>query len=65
MATTALISVTEYLATSYRPDCDYLVGEVLKRNLGEREYSWLQGRFIRYLAEYELVLGFFASRNSR
>jgi Uma2 family endonuclease len=36
------ISVSEYLATSYRPDCDYVDGEVQERNLGEREHAILQ-----------------------
>ena len=36
------VSVSEYLATSYRPDCDYVDGEVLERNLGEREHAILQ-----------------------
>jgi Uma2 family endonuclease len=35
----AAISVTEYLNTSYRPDCDYVNGEVLERNVGEYEHS--------------------------
>jgi Uma2 family endonuclease len=32
----------EYLRTVYRPDCDYVDGEVLERNLGEKEHSILQ-----------------------
>lgn len=32
----------EYLATSYRPDCDYVDGEIEERNLGEKEHSILQ-----------------------
>ena len=31
----------EYLATSYRPDCDYVDGEIEERNLGEKEHSIL------------------------
>ncbi len=42
MATNTLISVSEYLNTSYHPDCDYVDGEVLERNLGEFEHSTLQ-----------------------
>ena len=33
------VSVSEYLNTSYRPDCDYVDGEVVERNVGEREHS--------------------------
>lgn len=32
----------EYLRTVYRPDCDYVDGEVLERPLGEKEHSILQ-----------------------
>jgi Uma2 family endonuclease len=37
-----LISVAEYLATSYRPDCDYIDGHTEERNLGEWDHSNLQ-----------------------
>lgn len=40
------IPVEVYLATSYRPDCDYVDGEVLERNLGEKEHSILQRALI-------------------
>jgi len=43
MAASTQISVDEYLRTSYRPDCDYVDGEVLERNLGERDHSRPQG----------------------
>jgi Uma2 family endonuclease len=42
MSTPTLISVEHYLATSYRPDCDYIEGEVRERNLGETEHARLQ-----------------------
>jgi Uma2 family endonuclease len=42
MATSTLISVSEYLSTSYRPDCDYVNGEVQERNLGEYDHGKLQ-----------------------
>ncbi len=35
MATGALVSVDEYLRTSYRPDCDYVDGILVERNVGE------------------------------
>ena len=50
MATRTLISVEEYLSTSYRPDCDYVDGEVVERNLGEWDHSRLQTRLLVYLA---------------
>lgn len=42
----ARVPVDEYLATSYRPDCDYVDGEVLERNLGEKEHSVLKRALI-------------------
>ncbi|SRR5712691_4875323 len=45
-ATRALISVEEYLTTVYQPDCDYVDGEVLERNMGERDHAWLQAALI-------------------
>ncbi len=54
MATTqTLISVEEYLRTSYRPDCDYIDGEVLERNLGEKPHARLQMFFLLFLAQHE------------
>jgi Uma2 family endonuclease len=46
MATNTLIPVSEYLRTSYSPDCDYVDGEVQERNLGELDHSDLQLRFL-------------------
>ena len=36
----------EYLATSYRPDCEYVDGEIEERNMGEKEHSVLQQALI-------------------
>jgi Uma2 family endonuclease len=35
-------SLAEYLRTSYRPDCDYVDGEVRERNLGEFDHAAVQ-----------------------
>lgn len=42
MATSTLIPVSEYLNTVYRPDCDYIDGELRERNVGERPHAQLQ-----------------------
>jgi Uma2 family endonuclease len=47
----ARVPVEEYLATSYRPDCDYVEGEVEKRNVGEFDHSFLQGLLFRLFFE--------------
>jgi Uma2 family endonuclease len=44
MSARTLISVEEYLASSYEPDCDYVDGHIEERNLGERPHSRLQYR---------------------
>ena len=49
MATETLVSVEEYLGTSYRPDREYIDGNVLERNLGERDHSRLQMAISGYL----------------
>src|SRR5579862_3668618 len=48
MKTAELISVEEYLHTTYDPDCDYVDGEVQERNLGERDHSVTQGEAYFY-----------------
>ena len=35
------VLVEEYLETCYRPDCDYLEGELLERNVGEWDHRKL------------------------
>ncbi len=43
MSSATLVSVQDYLATGYRPDRDFIDGELQERNLGELEHSLLQG----------------------
>ncbi len=50
MATLATIAVSEYLATVYRPDRDYIDGEVQERNLGEKPHGALQGLFSNFFS---------------
>ena len=49
MQTGTIIPVEEYLATDYSPDCDYVDGQVLKRNVGEYDHSKLQMVLAAYL----------------
>jgi Uma2 family endonuclease len=49
MASRTLVSLEEYLHTSYRPDCDYVDGEIVERNVGETDHSDCQGRIYAYL----------------
>ena len=54
MATATSIPLNEYLATTYRPDCDYIDGEVKERHLGEISHSFAQ-----------FILASFFNRNSK
>jgi Uma2 family endonuclease len=42
MPASVLVSVEEYLNTSFHPDCDYVDGRLVERNLGELDHSDLQ-----------------------
>ena len=60
MASRTLVSVEEYLRTSYRPDCDYVDGEIVERNLGELDHSDLQSEISAYFRSRRKKLGVFA-----
>ncbi len=47
----AVVALQDYLTTSYRPDCEYLEGELLERNGGEWDHSKLQARLIVYFSQ--------------
>ena len=48
-----LVAENEYLHTSYRPDCDYVDGFVLERNLGQHDHSRLQFLILLALGAHE------------
>ena len=43
MGSSALVSVDEYLRTTYRPDRDYIDGELEERRVGEQPHANVQG----------------------
>jgi len=51
------VTVEEYLHTMYRPDCDYVDGIVLERNIGEKGHSKAQGKLLFYLHQRRDELG--------
>jgi Uma2 family endonuclease len=55
MATEALVSINEYLHTSYDPDCDYVDGVIEERNFGEYDHARLQ----------TLIGGYFLAREKQ
>ncbi|MFP5226251.1 MAG: Uma2 family endonuclease [Acidobacteriota bacterium] len=46
-----------YLQTDFRPDCDYVDGEILERNVGEREHSFLQLKIAMLISQHEREWG--------
>ncbi len=48
MPSRTLVSVDEYLHTSYDPDCDYVDGAIVERNVRELDHSDLQGEIVVY-----------------
>ena len=48
MSSRTLVSVDEYLHTSYAPDCDYVDGAIVERNVGELDHSDLQSEIVAY-----------------
>ncbi len=57
MATATIVALSEYLDTSYRPDREYIDGEILERNVGESDHSRLQALLIGYLVNRESQWG--------
>jgi len=49
MPAATLVSLEEYLKTSYEPDCDYVDGVLVERNLGDWDHSNLQTALTIYL----------------
>jgi Uma2 family endonuclease len=57
MGATTLISVAEYLNTSYSPDREYIDGHIVERNLGEKTHSSIQRNLIVFLGNRSRELG--------
>jgi Uma2 family endonuclease len=53
MASATLIPVAEYLSTSYRPDREYIDGEVLERNVGKWEHARIQWLLALWFGRHE------------
>jgi Uma2 family endonuclease len=53
MSVGTLLSVEDYLNTSYSPDMEYRDGVLVERNVGEKEHARLQALLTRYLGNHE------------
>ncbi len=54
MATTHLIPVGEYLGSTYRPDVDYVDGQIEERNVGDYDHADVQSQLLFLLRTHEL-----------
>jgi Uma2 family endonuclease len=57
MSARTLISVEDYLASSYEPDCDYVDGHIEERNAGELSHSIVQLKVGSYLLTHFEKMG--------
>ena len=67
MSTAALVSLQDYLTTTYHPDCDYVDGVLVERNVGQKDHSKLQGGVLVwfYARRQELRLAAFVEQRIR
>lgn len=60
-----LVTVEEYLHTDYSPDCDYVDGAILERNVGEKDHSKAQWEILFYLRQRRKQWNIFAIQELR
>jgi Uma2 family endonuclease len=65
MRTAACVSIDEYLNSSYEPDCEYVDGELLERNVGEIDHGGLQLIIGWWLKSRAKQLGIYAFSDTR
>lgn len=56
MGAATLVSVEEYLRTSYSPDREYIDGRIVERNLGEKTHSSIQGSLLGWFWDHRKEL---------
>jgi Uma2 family endonuclease len=65
MATALPIPLHEYLATNYRPDCEYVDGEIRERNVGKWEHARVQWLLALWFGTHEKEWGITGSTEQR
>ena len=65
MASATQISLGEYLNTNYRPDCEYVDGEVRQRNVGQWEHARIQWLFAVWFGQHEAEWNVIGSTEQR
>lgn len=57
MATATQVPLSEYLHTSYEPDCEWIDGEIRERGMPDEYHSAIQFFFLQYFASLRAELG--------
>ena len=65
MAATVHVSLKEYLDTGYRPDREYVDGEVRERNVGKWEHARVQWLLAQWFGNHEREWGIVGSTEQR
>ena len=65
MATSTQVSLGEYMSTSYRPDREYIDGELRERNVGKWEHARIQALLAVWFGKHESVWQIMASTECR
>lgn len=65
MAISTQVTVEEYLRTSHDPDCEYVDGEVLDRNVGTKKHSKVQRNLLAFFLRHQGEFGVFALQEWR
>jgi Uma2 family endonuclease len=65
VATVSHISLHEYLDRNYRPDCEYVDGEVRERNVGKWEHARVQWLLAVWFGKHEKEWGITGSTEQR
>ncbi len=60
MTAAVTVPLAEYLESVYRPDCDYIDGEIRERNMGEFDHADWQGELVVRLRALGRMAGFVA-----
>ena len=64
MAPATLLDINEYLSSSYRPDREYIDGELRERNVGKWDHARVQYLLAGWFLKHESLWGSLAARNS-
>ncbi len=65
MASATQLSVSEYLDTPYRPDREYIDGELRERNVGKWDHSRVQALLAMWFGNREIEWGILAATEQR